>query len=678
MTVQIQLRRDTEENWKTNSSVILADGEIGLVLTTKNGVSSYTKMKIGDGQTPWVSLPYFDTVISYKDLTDLPSINNEVLKDNLSLEDLQIQIKGDYAFRDAVDNELGLKANFSDVYTREDVDNKVIELENSDKKLEDLLNEKISLKYFDEKISDIEDSIEYIGDTISGLDNLVEQSVTDALSGIDIDGLVNIGDTLNLIQSDVISNTNDINKLEDSFNNQVEDINSIKENIQDEVKDLDNKINNTTPLSTFQSHLGEKNPHSITKEIIGLSNVNDTSDEDKPISKATQDALDNKQRSLTAGTGINIESDDENKKDIISVTFHNADWNAEFDADNPDFTAIFNKPKINNNELNSESTSESLGLASKQDMDDVKELTNSIKNNFDEIKQIVADLSEKDSELEVRIETYENGRETELSRRVDIIQTRILPDFRETDEDFEKRIRQLEESTNGVLTDITNKADKSELENYIQQDDLENYVTQDDLERAILGDIDLANYYTKEYVDDEIDDGILEAIKASKEFTAEVLKSYATNESLKSYATINYVDGALMTKANVSDVYTKDDVYTKEELPSIIMNKLTEQTVITSISETSGTISLEPNKIYSMTINGKTTFTLPTVTDMSKFHQIKLMIKVDATTTINWGTTYFFNKETPDIDSGNSYDVYYDYDNLLRKWVCGVIVKGVK
>ena len=115
------------------------------------------------------------------------------------------------------------------------------------------------------------------------------------------------------------------------------------------------------------------------------------------------------------------------------------------------------------------------------------------------------------------------------------------------------------------------------------------------------------------------------------------------------------------------------------------VNQITESAInninasqnIHSITETEGNIALEADKMYTMTITGTTTFTLPTVTDMSKFHQIKLMIKVDATTTINWGTTYFFNKETPDIDSGNSYDVYYDYDNLLGQWVCGVIVKGV-
>lgn len=44
----------------------------------------------------------------------------------------------------------------------------------------------------------------------------------------------------------------------------------------------------------------------ITKSMVGLSNVDNTSDASKPISSATQTALDAKQNSLTAGTGLSI------------------------------------------------------------------------------------------------------------------------------------------------------------------------------------------------------------------------------------------------------------------------------------------------------------------------------------------------------------------------------------
>lgn len=49
----------------------------------------------------------------------------------------------------------------------------------------------------------------------------------------------------------------------------------------------------------FILHTNSKNPHNITKEDIGLSNVDDTSDMDKPISTAVQEALDSVNTSLS-------------------------------------------------------------------------------------------------------------------------------------------------------------------------------------------------------------------------------------------------------------------------------------------------------------------------------------------------------------------------------------------
>jgi len=49
-----------------------------------------------------------------------------------------------------------------------------------------------------------------------------------------------------------------------------------------------------------------ENPHSVTKEQVGLGNVDNTSDANKPVSTAQQAALDLKQDKLKAGTGIEI------------------------------------------------------------------------------------------------------------------------------------------------------------------------------------------------------------------------------------------------------------------------------------------------------------------------------------------------------------------------------------
>lgn len=61
--------------------------------------------------------------------------------------------------------------------------------------------------------------------------------------------------------------------------------------------------------SSVKNHTDNKsNPHGVTKAQVGLSNVDNTSDVNKPISTATQAALDKKQGKLTAGAGITIDA----------------------------------------------------------------------------------------------------------------------------------------------------------------------------------------------------------------------------------------------------------------------------------------------------------------------------------------------------------------------------------
>ena len=93
------------------------------------------------------------------------------------------------------------------------------------------------------------------------------------------------------------------------------------------------------------------------------------------------------------------------------------------------------------------------------------------------------------------------------------------------------------------------------------------------------------------------------------------------------------------------------------------------------VTETSGTVALEVNKIYTMEITADTTFSLPTEVNTSFFNQIKVMAKIVGTPVITWGTTYFVNKEAPELEEG-VYDLYFDYDNHLAGWVVGAISKG--
>ena len=59
----------------------------------------------------------------------------------------------------------------------------------------------------------------------------------------------------------------------------------------------------TANLSTLSGHISNtSNPHLVTKAQVGLSNVDNTSDANKPISSATQTALNAKENTITAGT----------------------------------------------------------------------------------------------------------------------------------------------------------------------------------------------------------------------------------------------------------------------------------------------------------------------------------------------------------------------------------------
>jgi hypothetical protein len=61
----------------------------------------------------------------------------------------------------------------------------------------------------------------------------------------------------------------------------------------------------TANLSTLTSHTSNtSNPHSVTKAQVGLGNADNTSDANKPVSTATQTALNAKQATLVSGTNI--------------------------------------------------------------------------------------------------------------------------------------------------------------------------------------------------------------------------------------------------------------------------------------------------------------------------------------------------------------------------------------
>lgn len=147
-----------------------------------------------------------------------------------------------------------------------------------------------------------------------------------------------------------------------------------------------------------------------------------------------------------------------------------------------------------------------------------------------------------------------------------------------------------------------------------------------------------------------------------------------------------YTSNCMVSGVSVcdTDVVNENLEYLKEEtdkLPSIQSNITSLQTSVTNLQNTpvtvltsSGTINLSDNSVNRITPSGTVTFTLPTVSDNTKFHQILVQVILNDTYTINVGTTYFFNKATPDWSDTGYYNLIYEHDGT--RWFCGSIVKG--
>lgn len=105
----------------------------------------------------------------------------------------------------------------------------------------------------------------------------------------------NLDNTVQGLANEITNRTNAINALRTELKTYVDDL--IADTGSD-VTALETKVNN---------HIANKsNPHTVTKTQVGLGNVNDTSDADKPVSTAQATAIaDAKAAGTTAQTSIN-------------------------------------------------------------------------------------------------------------------------------------------------------------------------------------------------------------------------------------------------------------------------------------------------------------------------------------------------------------------------------------
>ncbi len=145
--------------------------------------------------------------------------------------------------------------------------------------------------------STVEELSENVDLKLSALGTKVENDIN-ALE-VEIDNLTTVvGDNYNSLDTKIDSTQtaleNDISALETDLNGKINNEQSARieadNTLQGNIDTLDGKID---------THIGDKtNPHEVTKTQVGLGNVDNTSDLDKPISTATQTALNGKQNKI--------------------------------------------------------------------------------------------------------------------------------------------------------------------------------------------------------------------------------------------------------------------------------------------------------------------------------------------------------------------------------------------
>lgn len=91
---------------------------------------------------------------------------------------------------------------------------------------------------------------------------------------------------------------------------------------------------------------------------------------------------------------------------------------------------------------------------------------------------------------------------------------------------------------------------------------------------------------------------------------------------------------------------------------------------------TTGTITLTDNSINKIAPTGNVTFTLPTITDNTIFHQILVQVDLSTVYSLTLGTIYYFDKVAPDMSTTGQYNLFYEYDSTQSYWVVGCVAKG--
>jgi hypothetical protein len=338
MAKRILIRRDTTPNWQSVNP-ILSNGELGIEI--KN--DGTRKIKLGTGDIPWNSLDYFiddfvtnqdfathrsDTTAHYATDTPvanliarynsdkglksdkIPTENNDVIR-KTELDDVSGTVSG---IRDDVDNIednliTALQSDVTDLGTQldDEINNRITAVsgaistaasdattkadaaETNAKQYADTLS--LSTQIWLESVNTKADlpanpgSGTYLCRVITGDDAGVYQWIGSE-SSPSWTLFSDNEDFISKIPSPVVDNIPVI-----TIDGELADGGTSISDIQDEINAKENAI---TAGTTSQYYRGDKTWQTLSKSAVGLGDVDNTSDIDKPISTAVSDALDEK------------------------------------------------------------------------------------------------------------------------------------------------------------------------------------------------------------------------------------------------------------------------------------------------------------------------------------------------------------------------------------------------
>jgi hypothetical protein len=329
----IRLRSDTRQNW-LEQNPILAKGEMAIEFQTD---STKVKIKVGNGVDKYGDLPYFNNPISYNDVEDKPSLNGFEIDGERTLADYGIQPLGSYVTSEMNEELLELKCDKDDTYSKAEVDSlfegllKLPAIGNNTNKF--LKIDSNGVLYWSTFSEDV-----YTKDEVN---NLLEERVLkeDGQTLISEDEKYRLANVYNYDDTSVKNDLAELKAdvLKKAYSDALDDY-LTKDEFSESMEGyaVRSELASKANADELYNHINSQiNPHKVTKKQVGLANVDDTADIDKPISTATQAALNKKQNAMKIGFGLQLSSG------VLQNT--NPNVNADWEATDGD-AYILNKP----------------------------------------------------------------------------------------------------------------------------------------------------------------------------------------------------------------------------------------------------------------------------------------------------------------------------------------------